>query len=163
MPTEETHVIHLRDELTKALRAGPPVLRAIVRDLPDDAVRRRPAEGEWAIVEVTAHLADTEERTLDRIRRMLDEDGPTLAPYDPHALSVERGYLRMDVAAEAERYARLRRETLEVLASLSDADWTRVGHHGEHGTITVEDLVAHTVGEDADHYAQISRLVPGIA
>jgi uncharacterized damage-inducible protein DinB len=155
-------VIDHRDELMKALRAGPPVLRALVRDLPDEAVRRRPAEGEWAIVEVTAHLADTEERTLDRIRRMLDEDAPTLPPYDPHALSVTRQYIRMDVAAEADRYAGLRRETLELLVSLDDAGWSRVGHHGEHGTITVQELVAHTAGEDADHYAQIARLIPGI-
>lgn len=155
-------MIDHRDELLKALRAGPPVLLALLRDLSDDEVRRRPADGEWAIVEVTAHLADTEERTLGRIRRMLADDGPTLEPYDPHALSIERDYITMGVAAEAGRYAELRRETLDLLAALDDAGWSRIGHHGEHGTITVDDLVAHTAGEDADHFAQIARLIPGI-
>jgi uncharacterized damage-inducible protein DinB len=156
-------VIDHRDEVMKALHAGPVVLRALIRDLSDEDLRRRPADDEWAIVEVTAHLADTEERALARIRRMLEDDGPTLAPYDPHALSVERGYIGMDAAVEADRYAALRHEMIDVLDALSDEQWVRVGHHGEHGTITVDDLVAHTAGEDADHFAQIARLIPGMA
>ena len=151
-----------RDEVMKALRAGPVVLRALVRDLSDEVVRARPRDGEWAIVEVAAHLADTEERALDRTRRMLDEDGPTLAPYDPHALSIERDYISMDVSTEVDRYAALRGEAVELLSSLSGEAWQRVGHHGEHGVITVADLAAHTAGEDADHFAQIARLVPGV-
>jgi hypothetical protein len=153
-------VIDAREEIIKALRAGPIVLRALVRDLPDNVLRRRPADGEWAIVEVVAHLADTEERALGRTRRMLAEDEPALAPYDPHALSVERDYIGMDVAAELGRFGDLRGETLELLDGLTDGEWRRVGHHGEHGAITVEDLAAHTAGEDADHFAQIARLVP---
>ena len=66
-------MISERGEILKALRAGPIILRRLVRDLPDDATRARPAPGEWAIVEVVAHLADTEERLLARTRRMLGE------------------------------------------------------------------------------------------
>ena len=155
-------MIDTREELLKALRAGPVVLRGLVRGLGPAELRRRPAEGEWAIVEVVAHLADTEERALARTRRMLTEDTPRLAPYDPHALSIERGYLDLDVVGELDRYARLRAETVDLLERLDDAGWLRVGHHGEHGAITVQDLAAHTAGEDADHFAQIGRLIPGI-
>lgn len=153
-------MIDERLEILKGLRAGPVVLRALVRDLPDATLRTRPAAGEWAIVEVVAHLADTEERALARTRRMLDEDRPTLPPYDPHALSLERRYLQMDVGAELDRYAALRAESADLLESLDDAGWRRTGRHGEHGEITVEQLAAHTVGEDADHFVQISRLIP---
>ena len=76
-------VISERAEILKALRAGPIVLRRLVRDLPDATIRARPAPGEWTIVEVVAHLADTEERALGRTHRMLDEEEPALAPYDP--------------------------------------------------------------------------------
>ena len=94
-------MISERAEILKALEAGPLILRRLVRDLPDETIRRRPAEGEWAIVEVVAHLADTEERTLDRTRRMLSEEEPFLEPYDPDALAIERAYLGMDMAARA--------------------------------------------------------------
>lgn len=153
-------MINERNEILKALRAGPLVLGRLVRDLSDDAVRRRPAPGEWAIVEVVAHLADTEERALGRTRRMLAESEPELAPYDPAALAVERAYIEMDVRAELERFEALRAEMADLLESLGDDGWSRIGQHGEHGRITVEQLAAHTAGEDADHFAQIARLIP---
>jgi hypothetical protein len=153
-------MISERGEILKGLRAGPIVLRRLVRGLPDEAVRRRPAEGEWAIVEVVAHLADTEERALGRTRRMLDEGEPALAPYDPDALALERNYIGMSLADELGRYEALRDEQASLLEGLADADWQRTGLHGEHGRITVQQLAAHTAGEDADHFAQIARLIP---
>jgi len=57
-------------------------LRALVRGVDDARLRRRPAPGEWAIIEVVGHLADTEERALARVRRMLAEDTPYLEPFD---------------------------------------------------------------------------------
>jgi DinB superfamily len=153
-------VISERAEILKALDAGPLILRRLVRDLPDEVIRRRPAEGEWAIVEVVAHLADTEERTLGRTTRMLGEEEPLLEPYDPDTLAIERGYLGMHLAAELDRFEPLRAEQASVLAGLTDAGWERVGDHGEHGRITVQQLAAHTAGEDADHFAQIARMIP---
>jgi hypothetical protein len=153
-------VISERAEVLKALEAGPLILRRLVRDLPDETVRRRPAEGEWAIVEVVAHLADTEERTLDRTRRMLGEEEPFLEPYDPDALALERAYLGMELAAELDRFEALRAEQASLLAGLGEPGWPRSGEHGEHGRITVQQLAAHTAGEDADHFAQIARMIP---
>lgn len=153
-------MIDEREEILKALRAGPPVLRRLVRDLSDATLRARPAAGEWAIVEVVAHLADTDERTLARTRRMLDEDEPFLEPYDPAALAIERGYLGMALEEQLARLDALRADQVELLASLDDAGWRRTAMHGEHGRISVQDLAAHTAGEDADHLAQIARLIP---
>jgi hypothetical protein len=153
-------LISEREEILKALSAGPIVLRRLVRDLPDPTVRARPAPGEWAIVEVVAHLADTEERTIGRTRRMLDADQPALAPYDPAELAIERGYIEMAMADELARFETIRAEQVELLQGLTDADWQRTGNHGEHGRITVQQLAAHTAGEDADHFAQIARLIP---
>ena len=153
-------MISERVEILKAFRAGPIVLRRLVRGLSDDALRRRPADGEWAIVEVVAHLADTEERALGRTRRMLAEEEPFLDPYDPDALAVERSYIGMAVADELDRFEALRDEQASLLDGLDDEGWRRIGEHGEHGSITVQQLAAHTAGEDADHFAQIARLIP---
>ena len=153
-------MINERAEILKALEAGPLILRRLVRNLPDEAIRRRPAEGEWAIVEVVAHLADTEERTLGRTIRMLSEEEPFLEPYDPDALALERVDLGMDISAELDRFESLRVEQESLLAGLGDGGWESVGAHGEHGRITVQQLAAHTAGEDADHFAQIARMIP---
>jgi hypothetical protein len=79
-----------RAEIAKTLRATPVVVRALVAEVDDTQLRRRPAPGEWAIIEVIAHLADTEERALARVRHMLTEDTPFLEPFDQEALADER-------------------------------------------------------------------------
>jgi DinB superfamily len=81
-----------RGEIVKTLRATPVMVRALVDGVDDARLRRRPAPGEWAIIEVVAHLADTEERALGRVRRMLAEDTPQLEPFDQEALAVQRHY-----------------------------------------------------------------------
>lgn len=154
-------MIYERHELLKTLRSTPLVVERLVRGLLDAQVRRRPSEGEWAIIEVVAHLGDTDERTVERLRRMLAEDEPMLEPYDQAALAVERNYIGMDLAEQLGRFADVRAEHVRLLAALDDAGWLRSGIHGEHGRITVQQLTAHSAGEDGDHLGQIARLVPG--
>jgi hypothetical protein len=156
-----TTVISERDEILKAMRAGPVILGRLVRDLESEVLRARPAEDEWAIVEVVAHLADTEDRALARTRAMLERDVPDLPAYDPAALAEERRYIDMAIGDELARFTALRNEQAELLAGLSDDEWRRTGRHEEHGLISVGQLAAHTAGEDADHFAQIARLIPG--
>jgi hypothetical protein len=153
-------VITERDEILKSLRAGPLVLSRLVRELDEAAIRTRPTADAWAIVEVVAHLADTEERALGRTRAMLDEDRPALPAYDPDQLARDRNYLRASISDELARSSSLRAEQAELLASLADSQWQRQGVHEEHGRITVQQLAAHTAGEDADHFAQIARMIP---
>ena len=149
-----------RLELLKSLRASPVVAEALIGAFPDDgSLRRRPAEGEWAAVEVVAHLADTEERALARVRRMASEDEPTLEPFDQEALANERSYLDLDVAAELTRLAALRAEHVALLESLDEVGWNRVGIHGEHGRMTIERYESHVAAEEVDHLAQIARLL----
>jgi hypothetical protein len=148
-----------RAEIVKTLRATPVVVRALVAGIDDARLRRRPAPGEWAIIEVVGHLADTEERALARTRRMLAEDDPELAPFDQEALADERHYLGLDLEGELARLEQLRREHLAVLEGLDGAGWERTGRHGEHGTMSVELYETHVAAEEVDHMAQIARLL----
>ena len=63
-------MLERRIEIKKTLRATPVVLRTLVRGVDDGRLRDRPAPGEWAIIEVVAHLADTEERALARLEQL---------------------------------------------------------------------------------------------
>jgi hypothetical protein len=147
-----------RGEIIKTLRATPVVLRALVEDIDDDRLRRRPAPGEWAIIEVVGHLADTEERALARVRRMLTEDDPELAPFDQEALAEQRHYLELDLEEELARLEELRRQHLAELEALDGSGWARTGRHGEHGELSVELYETHVAAEEVDHLAQIARL-----
>lgn len=148
-----------RQEIQKTLRATPVVLRALVDGVEDARLRRRPAPGEWAIIEVVGHLADTEERALARVRRMLAEENPVLAPFDQEALAEERRYLELDLDQELARLEQLRRDHLAVLEALDEPVWERTGRHEEHGELTVELYETHVAAEEVDHLAQIARLL----
>jgi hypothetical protein len=147
-----------RVEIMKTLRATPIVLRALVAGVNEAGLRRRPAPGEWAIIEVVGHLADIEERALARVRRMLAEDSPELEPFDQEALAEERRYLDLDLEGELARLEQLRHEHLAVLADLDLEGWEQTGRHGEHGQMTVELYETHVAAEEVDHLAQIARL-----
>lgn len=149
-----------REELLKTLRAGPVILRKLVRGLDGAALRRRPSEGEWAIVEVVGHLADTEERAVGRLRRMLDEEEPFLPAYDPERLAKEHRYIELEVAPSLDRFERMRADHLAALETLDEDGWRRVGRHEENGRMTVQLQATHIAGEDGNHLAQIAHLIP---
>jgi hypothetical protein len=148
-----------RQEIVKTLRATPVVRRALVAGVEDARLRRRPAPREWAIIEVVGHLADTEERALARVRRMLAEQDPVLEPFDQEALAEQRRYLDFDLQQELARLEQLRRQHLAVLEGLDGLGWERTGRHGEHGELTVELYETHVAAEEVDHLAQIARLL----
>ena len=149
-----------RLELRKSMAAVPVILRTLRDRFEDAALTRRPSPGEWAALEVIAHLADGEDWALRRVKRMLAEVQPELEPFDQAALSVDRRYLELDADAELARFERLRAEHLAVLDGLDDAGWARAGIHGEHGRMTVELYESHVAAEEVDHLAQLSRLLP---
>lgn len=147
------------EEILKTLSATPVVVRALAGRAGKGVLRRRPAAGEWAIIEVVGHLADTEEHALSRVRAMISHDNPYLAPFDPEALATERHYIDLDLASEISRLDRLRAQHLAELEALSEAGWERTGRHGQHGEMTIELYETHVAAEEVDHLAQIARLL----
>ncbi|HET9015523.1 MAG TPA: DinB family protein [Thermomicrobiaceae bacterium] len=151
-----------RAELIEVYRGVPSVLRALLRGLPDEALRARgqgAGEEEWSVVEVVCHLRDAEERSLARVRRMRDEDRPALPGYDQAELARTSNYRDQSVIRALERFARLRAEHVALLEALAPEDWERCGEHEESGEITVTQLTAHMARHDAIHLAQIARQI----
>jgi uncharacterized damage-inducible protein DinB len=149
-------MISERGEWLKALRAVPAVAAGLSRDLDDEAARHRPAPEEWSPVEVVAHMADTDERALVRISRMLAEDAPDLPSFDQAQLAVDADYRSRRIADELQRLALVDGRLVARLETLDETGWMRTGRHAEHGDMTVQTYVAHVVGEDIDHLGQLA-------
>jgi len=119
----------------------------------------RPREGEFSLREHACHLRDLErEGFLARLRRILSEDRPDLAPFDGAAVAASRDYLSQDAQAAAREFALARRELLGLVASLGAAELAREGLF-EGKRICVQDLVAMMVEHDRGHREEIERLV----
>ena len=68
--------------------------RALLRD--DDAIRHRPAAGEWSAIEVVGHMIDKMRIWTSRVERLMGEQRPALPRYDQDTLVRDHDYLHAD-------------------------------------------------------------------
>jgi hypothetical protein len=146
------------DTLT-AQRAAPATLAQLIAGVPDDTLHRRPAPGKWSIVEIIAHLAEDELTSTWRYRQMIEHDGVALLGFDQDLWARLGDYNSWTARDALDMFRLLRHANVMLLSRLSPAEWERSGTHAERGRITVRSLAAHMVGHDANHFAQIQRIL----
>src|SRR5216683_625513 len=143
-------VAELSFERALEILAGtPPVLNAIVSNLPRSAQDERPAEGAWSPREVLAHLLHAEAKTMGpRVRRAAQENNlpyeqgpPQPPPGDPREMS--------------NQWADARVANLQWLRQLQPEQRAHVVHHPRFGQISVDTYVAEWAYHDLDHLRQI--------
>lgn len=131
-------------------------LREVSAGLSAEALRRRPAPGEWSLKEVMAHLMDLE-RTLflPRLRRTAEEDTPVFEAFDPVAWAAQRDWRAGDFADDLAGFAAARRETIAFLASLPPGAADRPALSGFFGPVTLAQYATHVADHDLEHLAQM--------
>lgn len=147
-------------ELLATYRASVDILEGLTRVVSDDAGRvAGDGDDRWSAVEIVCHLRDAEERSLDRTRRMRDEDRPALIGYNELELAERGRYHEQSLAAEVAAFRTLREQHIRELEALDENDWARVGLHNQMGQLTIESITQHMVYHDAVHLAQIARRI----
>src|SRR5207244_13175258 len=76
-----------------AAEKSPKQIAAAVSGLPDKTLRYKPAPDKWCILEILAHLADIEILYAHRIRQMLADKKPVVAPIDQDDWARNLGYM----------------------------------------------------------------------
>jgi len=149
-----------RREIVDTLRALPDQIEALVRDLDDEALRRRPAPDQWSIKEVCAHLRDSLEIDGERIRRMLEEDEPLIPGYDQEALARESDYQNASMPLVLTALRAFSGGNAYVLEGLSEEQWRRGGRHEERGPINVGGYAEQQAEHVRAHLEQLRSLRP---
>ena len=145
-------------DLLDAFRAAPEMLSVLLAGCTAEEARgARGGDEDWSVVEVVCHLRDAEERALERMRAMRDEDDPFIPSYDQEQWARERNYQGQDLHEALNAYARIKRQHLAELEALPAEAWERTGRHQEQGTITITNQTLHMVAHDIMHAAQIGR------
>ena len=147
-----------RADITTYLRQVPDLIDEAVQGLSDDELRRQPSPDQWSILEVCCHLRDAAEIEGQRIRHLVEEDRPTLKPYDQEALAREHNYQgadprRVDIALRA-FWGGLAYQ----LEGLSDEQWERGGTHPEIGPVTVRSRAELEVEHAQAHLEQLRAI-----
>ena len=147
-----------RQEIVDTLRALPGQIEALVRDLDEEALRRRPAPDQWSIKEVCAHLRDSLEIDGERIRRMVEEDEPSIPGYDQEALAREHNYQNASMPLVLTALRAFSGGNAYALEGLSEEQWRRGGRHEERGPINVAGYAEQQAEHVRAHLEQIRSL-----
>jgi hypothetical protein len=148
----------LKKHLDEA-ETGPKKLAAAVSGLSDRVLRYKPSPGKWCILEIVGHLADVEIVYAYRMRQMIADKKPVIAPIDQDDWARNLGYMQAAPAELVAQYGLNRHHNLRVLRRLKPEDLTRSAYHPERRTnVDLEDMVQRLASHDANHLAQIERL-----
>lgn len=149
-----------RDLIEKFAKGGETLQLAIRGLMPEDLLQVPEADanvGRWSIQQVVIHCLDSELVSIDRLKRMIAEDNPTIFGYDENKYVSALHYNDQPAQLAAELVSGNRQLFAHALRKLPDSAWARKGQHNERGEITVggylQDVVDHL-----DHHIHFIHL-----
>ena len=106
----------------QGLAGGPAIVRALIADLPEEALHVRPAADQWSVHDVLCHLADEEQYDF---RALLDATllGEPWAKNHPSREAALEDYAGADPIVALGDWKAERAESLAWLRGLGDIDW----------------------------------------
>lgn len=149
-------------ELKKHLEAAeksPKQIAAAVSGVPDNVLRFKPSPDKWCILEILGHLADMDILYAYRLRQMLADEKPVIAPIDQNAWAKNLGYMESSPAELVALYGLNRHANLQLLRRMKPGDLEKSAYHPEtKRQVTVAEMVARLGAHGANHLEQIERL-----
>jgi len=142
-----------------AAEKSPKQIATAVSGLPDRVLRYKPAPAKWCIVEILAHLVDVEVIYAFRLRQMLADKKPVIAPVDQDDWARHLGYMEETPAELVALYGLNRHHNVRLLRRLKPADLEKAAFHPElQRNFTVAELLGTIGTHGANHLEQIERL-----
>jgi hypothetical protein len=142
-----------------AAEKSPKEIAAAVLRLPEKVLRYKPSPEKWCVLEILGHLADIEIVYGYRLRQMLADTKPVIAPMDQDAWARNLGYMEAAPAELVAFYGVARRYNLRVLRRVRPADYSKSAYHPElQREVTVAEIVERMGGHGASHLQQIEKL-----
>jgi len=142
-----------------AAERSPKDIAAAVSGLSDKVLCYKPSPDRWCILEILGHLADIEIVYGYRLRQMLADKKPIVAPLDQNAWACNLNYLDSPPKELVAFYSLARHHNLRLLRTLRVSDLSKSAFHPEiQGNVTVADLVERMGRHGAAHLQQIKQL-----
>lgn len=143
------------DQVLDQLERGPQFVISIVREIPPDLVKRRPAPGVWSAHEHAVHLPAIHPLILRRLNQMLHEPNPFIVPYEPSRDEPDGALLDIDLDEAMDRFVTERQDIIQRLKTLTLDQWSITAGHGEYGRYGVYIMFRHVALHDLHHAYRI--------
>lgn len=146
------------EQVINQLEANRLVFKALLENKDKVAVRWKPDEPAWSLLEIICHLYD-EEREDFRTRVFNTLLTPEINPpsIDPPGWVKERKYALQNYDEKLEAFLTERKESIKKLNALKDPKWNNVFHHPIAGDLTAYQLLCNWLAHDYHHIRQINR------
>lgn len=143
----------------KVQSATPAKLAKLIRGKSPAMLRKQPEPGKWSVVEILAHLADTEIVVGYRIRAILGAPGGPIQAFDQDAWAAAMNYGTKDARKSLESFRAVREVNVALLKEIRPEQWKHYGIHSERGQESVEHFARMIAGHDINHMKQIEAIV----
>jgi uncharacterized damage-inducible protein DinB len=154
--TEETIESH-RDELIAVLESAPAALADTVAGLTDEQLATRYRN--WSIRQIVHHIADSHVNSYVRFKWTLTEDVPTIKAYDEGRWAALADSEGGDIQPALWLLAGLHARWVQLLRSLTDAQFARTFRHPETGQLVrLDAALSYYAWHGRHHTAQIAWL-----
>ncbi|HET7678404.1 MAG TPA: DinB family protein [Candidatus Limnocylindrales bacterium] len=141
------------DDPAEVQAATPAEVRRLLESAGPD-LRRRPAPGEWSVLECVGHIVDAEVVSAGRYRWILAHDEPPLIGYDQDRWVERLRHQDDEPTALLALFEPLRAANLALWRSTDTAERARVGRHAERGPESLELSFRLIAGHDRFHLRQ---------
>ncbi len=154
------------DATFNTLRAFPDQLAAHFAAVPTEFANWAPQSWDgipserFTAIEQVCHVRDIEiEGYHVRIRRILQEDTPTLESIDSEWIARERDYASSNAHQALTAFRAARAETMGLLANLGAEQLSRTAIFDGYGSLTLRSLVHYLCSHDQQHLAGLQWLL----
>lgn len=137
------------------------LVRANVAEWPPllvgEHARVRPDDDTWSALEYACHVRDVFALFDERLRLMLDEDGPQFANWDQDVTAVEQRYDLQDPATVARELVNAGEACADRWTTVGADDWQRTGDRSDGSSFTVETFARYFLHDPVHHLADVRR------
>jgi hypothetical protein len=142
-----------------AAEKSPKQVAAPVSGLPENILRFKPSPEKWCVLEVIGHLADIEIVYGHRIRQILADKKPVIAPIDQDNWARNLGYAETLAPEMIALYGLNRHANLRLLRRMKPGDLGKSAYHPELGRgLTLAEMVERLDSHGKNHLKQIEGL-----
>lgn len=142
-----------------ALENAPSLVVPLVREVPPEVLKRRPAPRRWSAHEHACHLADVHALFFSRLEQFLAAERPRIEPFDPATQRPDGELLSVDLDDALRRFTEDRRRLVARLRELPAAVWRRTADHAEYSHYSVFIMFRHLALHDCLHAYRIEELL----
>jgi hypothetical protein len=121
-----------RNEKIELYSRGYDLLKAALAEVPQEAMKFKPAPTEWSVYEIIIHIADSESNAALRARKLIVEPGGAIMAYDQDKWANKLNYHDHNFEEALEVTRLVRKTTYELLKGQPDEVFSHSIVHPEY-------------------------------